>query len=81
MSMMPRLVADEVTLSYGGLSDVVHELTMHIPEGAITSIIGRNGCGKSTLLRSLARLMIPRRGAVLLEGESIHSQPAKEVAR
>ena len=78
---MPRLVADEVTLSYGGTDDVVRDLTLRIPEGAVTSIIGRNGCGKSTLLRSLARLMTPRKGAVLLDGQSIHSQPTKEIAR
>ena len=78
---MPNLVADQVTLSYGGQRDVVHELTLDIPEGAITSIIGRNGCGKSTLLRSLARLMTPREGAVLLDGESIQNQPTRAVAR
>ena len=78
---MPRLAADEITLSYGGTGDVVHDLTLRIPEGAVTSIIGRNGCGKSTLLRSLARLMAPRKGAVLLDGQSIHSQPTKEIAR
>ena len=78
---MSRLVADEITLSYGGTGDVVHDLTLKIPEGAVTSIIGRNGCGKSTLLRSLARLMTPRKGAVLLDGQSIHSQPTREVAK
>ena len=78
---MPRLVAEDITLSYGGTGAVVHDLTLRVPEGAVTSIIGRNGCGKSTLLRSLSRLMTPRKGAVLLDGESIHSQPTKEIAR
>ena len=78
---MPELVAKQVTLAYGSQSDVVHELTLDVPERAITSIIGRNGCGKSTLLRALARLMAPRAGVVLLDGESIQSQPTRVVAR
>ena len=78
---MARLRADTITLSYGGPDAVVHDLTLRIPDEAVTSIIGPNGCGKSTLLRSLARLMTPRNGVVLLDGESIHRQTTKEVAR
>jgi len=78
---MARLQANDVTLSYGGTEAVVHGLTLHVPDGRVTSIIGPNGCGKSTLLRSLARLMAPRSGVVLLDGEAIHRQPTKEVAR
>ena len=78
---MARLYADTITLSYGTTGVVVHDLTIHVPDGAVTSIIGPNGCGKSTLLRSLARLMTPRKGVVLLDGESIHRQSTKEVAR
>src|SRR5690606_15280050 len=47
----------------------------------VTSIIGPNGCGKSTLLRALARLLRPREGAALLDGQAVHRQPTKEVAR
>ena len=78
---MARLHADTITLSYGTTGAVVHDLTIRLPDGAVTSIIGPNGCGKSTLLRSLARLMTPRKGVVLLDGETIHRQSTKEVAR
>ena len=44
-------------------------------------IVGANACGKSTLLRGLARLLKPQSGAVLLDGEVIHRQPTKRVAR
>jgi iron complex transport system ATP-binding protein len=47
----------------------------------VTSIIGPNGCGKSTLLRALVRLLKPRDGAVLLDGQSIHRLSTKAVAR
>jgi iron complex transport system ATP-binding protein len=51
-----------------------------IPTGRITCIVGANACGKSTLLRALARLLKPRAGAVLLDGENIHRLPTKVVA-
>ncbi len=74
------LAADALTLSYGA-RPIVEDLTVSIPEGRITAIIGPNGCGKSTLLRSLARLLSPRDGQVLLDGEPIGARPSKEVAR
>lgn len=78
---MVRLVADAVTLSYGDAAPVVHDLHLEVPDGQITCIVGPNACGKSTLLRSLARLLRPADGAVLLDGEAIHAMRTKEVAR
>jgi len=76
-----RLSAEGVTLAYGRGVSVVDDLSVHIPDGQITSIIGPNGCGKSTLLRALVRLMRPRGGAVYLDGQSIHRLRTKDVAR
>ncbi|WP_375154948.1 ABC transporter ATP-binding protein [Brevibacillus sp. MS2.2] len=56
-------------------------LDLNIPRGKITVFIGSNGSGKSTLLRSLARLLKPKEGAILLEGESIAKRSTKEVAK
>ena len=42
--------------------------------------MGANACGKSTLLRGLARLLAPRSGSVLLDGQDIHRLPTREVA-
>ena len=78
---MSRLQAENVTLAYGGAPAVVEDLTLGILDGRVTSIIGPNGCGKSTLLRALSRLMMPRGGSVVLDGEAIHRQPTKEVAK
>src|SRR5690606_28599403 len=76
----PRLTAHGVTIGYDARV-VVADLDVAIPEGAVTVIVGPNACGKSTLLRSLARLLKPIKGQVTLDGKSIHSYPAKEVAR
>ncbi len=77
---MNGLQSHNVTLKYGG-DPVVQDLTLNIPNGAITTIIGPNGCGKSTLLRALARLMRPVSGTVILDGQLIHQMPTREVAR
>jgi iron complex transport system ATP-binding protein len=60
---------------------VVKDLTVEIPDGKITTIIGPNGCGKSTLLRALSRLMKPDGGHVILDGQMIHSLPTRDVAK
>lgn len=75
-----RLAADQISLDYGD-DPIVRDLSLHIPDGAITTIIGPNGCGKSTLLRGLARLRPTRSGAVILDGQEIHRWSTVEVAR
>ncbi|MBY0124190.1 ABC transporter ATP-binding protein [Bacillus sp. S/N-304-OC-R1] len=74
------IVTEGLTLSYGD-SIIINELDLNIPKGEITVFIGGNGCGKSTLLRSIARLLKPKSGSILLEGEAIAKLSTKEVAR
>lgn len=80
MSTPPRLHGEQLTLGYG-THVVAKDLTVAIPDGEFTAIIGPNGCGKSTLLRTLSRLMKPTGGSVWLDGQQIHSLATKEVAR
>lgn len=77
---MSKLRTERVTLAYGE-GAVVRDLTIEVPEGKVTSVVGPNGCGKSTLLRSLARLMKPRGGAIYLDGDAISNLPTREVVR
>ncbi|MDR2454809.1 MAG: ABC transporter ATP-binding protein [Bifidobacteriaceae bacterium] len=60
---------------------MVESVSLDLPEGAFTVIVGPNACGKSTLLRGLARLLAPQGGSVLLDGKEIARQPTKAVAR
>ena len=75
-----RLRAEAVRLAYDA-HIVVDDLSLSIPDGKVTAIVGANACGKSTLLRALARLLRPTSGRVLLDGEEIHRVKTKEVAR
>ena len=75
-----RLGAERVTVGYGG-DPVVRDLTLDVPDGQVTTIVGPNGCGKSTLLRTLARLLRPSSGRVRLDGEAIDALPTREVSQ
>ena len=74
------LEAKALTVGYDG-DPVIDGLDLTLPGSGITMIVGGNGCGKSTLLRTLARLLKPRSGSVLLDGSAIAQLPTKEVAR
>ncbi|MEI9855397.1 iron-enterobactin ABC transporter ATP-binding protein [Enterobacter mori] len=75
-----RLRGENLTLGYGK-KIIARDLSVAIPDGHFTAIIGPNGCGKSTLLRTLSRLMTPAEGSVFLDGEQIQRFASKEVAR
>jgi iron complex transport system ATP-binding protein len=73
------LQARDVVLAYER-NVVVDGLSVEVPDGGFTAVVGPNACGKSTLLRGLARMLKPRAGAVLLDGEEIRSLPTRQVA-
>jgi iron complex transport system ATP-binding protein len=77
---MTRLRAQGLTLGYDDRS-VVTNLDVDILDGRMTAIVGANACGKSTLLRGLARLLLPRDGAVYLDGEALTDLRTLDVAK
>lgn len=80
MSLSATLTAQNLTLAYDGVV-IVQDLTLAIPTGKMTALVGANGCGKSTLLRGLSRLLKPVNGAVYLDNKSIAQRSTKEVAQ
>ena len=79
-TVQAALETKSVTLAYEQ-NVIAKNLSVEIPNGKFTVIVGPNGCGKSTLLRSLSRLLLPQSGKILLNGENIHSQSTREVAK
>lgn len=75
-----RVRVEHATIGYDKRI-ISRDLTVEIPDGSFTAIIGPNGCGKSTLLRGLARVLTPIDGRVLLDGKAIAEYKSKEVAR
>ncbi|WP_051147208.1 ABC transporter ATP-binding protein [Glaciibacter superstes] len=76
----PRLSARGLRLAYDRRV-VVDDLSIDIPSGGFTIIVGPNACGKSTLLKALSRTLSPAAGEVLLDGRPLASYRSKAVAR
>ena len=74
------LQAEAISVGYEN-QRVLSSLSLDIPAGETTVIIGPNGCGKSTLLKTLSRLMSPQEGCVRLEGDVIAHQRTRDIAR
>ncbi|MFB7139336.1 ABC transporter ATP-binding protein [Gottfriedia sp. NPDC056225] len=75
-----RLWTENITIKYDNRV-ISRNLSVQIPDGSFTVIVGPNGCGKSTLLRTLSNLLKPSAGEILLDGKAITSYKSKEVAR
>ena len=69
-----------LTAGYGGQS-ILQGVSLTVPAGAVTVILGPNGCGKTTLLRVLARQVRPTGGAVRLDGRPLDHYGRREFAR
>lgn len=77
---MSMLQSENLTIGYDRRI-VVEELSVSLPAGRITAVVGANGSGKSTLLKAFSRVLAPFSGGVYLDGESIHQMPSRALAR
>jgi len=73
----PMLQVEHVQVRYGSVP-AIHDLTLHINQGEIVTVLGANGAGKTTTLRMISGLHRPYSGRVLFEGEEIQNRPAHE---
>jgi iron complex transport system ATP-binding protein len=80
MTAQHRLTAEALVSGYGSTT-IVDGVDLELPAGRITVIVGANACGKSTLLKTLARLIKPTSGAVVLDGKLISELHTKQLAR
>lgn len=63
---------NEVTFSYSGAGvPVLRDVSLNIPAGKVTALVGRSGSGKSTLVKLLMRFYNPQTGQVLLDGVAL----------
>ena len=60
---------------------IIDGIDLSIPSNKISVIIGSNGCGKSTLLKTLARLIKPVSGDIIIDGKKITTIPSKKLAQ
>ncbi len=67
--------------SYYGSAKVLEGVDFSVDQGELLGIIGPNGSGKTTLLRTIARILKPRTGAILLDGKAVLQMKDKEFSR
>jgi branched-chain amino acid transport system ATP-binding protein len=79
--VMSLLEIKNIDCFYGDVQ-VVYDVSMHVEEGEIISIIGANGAGKSTVLKCISGLVKATSGEIIFDGEPIHNlRPEKIVNR
>src|SRR5881392_2185206 len=78
--MPPLLEVDNVTSGYGKV-EILHDLSIAVPEGTVVALLGPNGAGKTTTLRVISGTLPCFSGSVHLEGERVSGRSAYEIAR
>jgi branched-chain amino acid transport system ATP-binding protein len=64
------LVLDGVSAGYGPYT-VLRDVDLVVPTGTVVALLGANGAGKTTLLRTIAGLLRPSQGRILLDDQPI----------
>jgi branched-chain amino acid transport system ATP-binding protein len=72
-------VRDLVT-RYGAV-EALRSVSLDVAAGEMVTLIGGNGAGKSTLLKTIAGLLAPSSGRIVLDGTSVHGRPPEALLR
>jgi branched-chain amino acid transport system ATP-binding protein len=78
---MTNILEIDAIDTFIGQFHILEGVTLSVPTGAITVILGRNGAGKTTTLRSIMGMTPPRSGAIRFEGKSIVGKRPYAVAQ
>lgn len=74
------LTITDLSVTYGPVHALSH-VSIEVPRGEVTAVIGANGAGKSTLMRTLAGLVKPVTGSAALDGNTITGHKAEDIVR
>jgi branched-chain amino acid transport system ATP-binding protein len=74
------LVLEDLTTDYGPVRAVDH-VSLRVPPGSVTAVLGANGAGKTSLLRTISGLVRPSAGQVIFDGRVITRLPVERIVR
>ncbi len=72
---------DAVSKHYPNGTTAVDNLTLELPEGGLTVLVGSSGCGKTTTLRMINRMVEPSSGTVRVAGRDVRDSDPAELRR
>ncbi|GAA3849932.1 MULTISPECIES: ABC transporter ATP-binding protein [Streptomyces] len=72
---------DAVHKRFPNGTTAVHDLSLEMPEGGVTVLVGSSGCGKTTTLRMVNRMVEPTSGTIRVGGRDVTRQDAAELRR
>lgn len=68
---LERIEFERVRFTYEGEHEALNDISMSLPPGKVTALVGASGSGKTTMLGLLLRLHDPTAGRVLIEGRDV----------
>ena len=71
---------ENINVYYGAIH-AIKDISIHVTEGEIVTLIGANGAGKSTTLRTISGLLKPKSGKIDFEGQNIAGIPAQAIVK
>jgi branched-chain amino acid transport system ATP-binding protein len=71
---------DGLSADYGAVR-ALEDVSLEVPAGSVTAVLGANGAGKTTLLRTISGLVAPSAGIVAMDGHEITRAPVEEIVR
>ena len=74
------LQVEQLSAGYGKVQ-VLHSISLQVPDGKLVTLIGANGAGKTTTLRALSGMIQPTAGRILLAGQDIAGKTSFEIAK
>ncbi len=77
----PEIEVTNLWFHYPNGENILRNISLRIPKGGFTGIIGPNGCGKTTLIRCIAKSLLPVTGDIRLAGQNIKNLSSREIAR
>lgn len=74
------LTLDQINTYYGA-SHILHDLSLYVPKGKVTVLLGRNGMGKTTTIHSIMGLAPPNNGKIIFDQKEIQQWPSYKIAK
>jgi len=71
---------NDLTVKYGQIT-ALRELSIHLEQGELTTLLGANGAGKTTLLKTISGLLKPTKGCITYQGVNIEGMQPDRIIK